>query len=100
MPIPQILLRRSNLRGFSGASWIEAEEIKLSKYVQDRLSGLKSVVLLGRGSGGDASGKHLPIFSFLIRCGDRFLHFHFVTALLNDLFGIQSRGLLKLFLTH
>ena len=35
---------------------------------------------------------HLPIFSFLIRCGVRFLHHNFVCALLNDLFGVQSRG--------
>ncbi|KAL7553131.1 hypothetical protein ACHAWF_016393 [Thalassiosira exigua] len=37
-------------------------------------------------------GRHLPVFSFLIRCGRRFLHYNFVCALLNDLFGIQSRG--------
>jgi selenocysteine lyase/cysteine desulfurase len=35
---------------------------------------------------------HLPIFSFLIRCGKRFLHYNYVCALLNDVFGIQSRG--------
>ena len=35
---------------------------------------------------------HLPIFSFLIRWGQRFLHFNYVCAVLNDLFGIQSRG--------
>ena len=35
---------------------------------------------------------HLPIFSFLLRRGARFLHHNFVCALLNDLFGIQSRG--------
>ena len=35
---------------------------------------------------------HLPIFSFLIRKGHRFLHHNFVCALLNDLFGVQSRG--------
>lgn len=35
---------------------------------------------------------HLPIFSFLIRCGERFLHYNYVCAVLNDLFGIQSRG--------
>lgn len=35
---------------------------------------------------------HLPIFSFLIRCGNRFLHYNYVCALLNDVFGIQSRG--------
>lgn len=34
----------------------------------------------------------MPIFSFLIRAFDRFLHFHFVSVLLNDLFGIQCRG--------
>lgn len=37
-------------------------------------------------------GRHLPIFSFLIRCGKRFLHYNYVCAILNDLFGIQSRG--------
>jgi len=35
---------------------------------------------------------NLPIFSFLVKCGSRFLHYNFVCALLNDLFGIQSRG--------
>ena len=37
-------------------------------------------------------GRHLPIFSFLIRCGKRFLHYNYVCAILNDIFGIQSRG--------
>jgi selenocysteine lyase/cysteine desulfurase len=37
-------------------------------------------------------GRHLPIFSFLIRCGRRFLHYNYVCAILNDMFGIQSRG--------
>lgn len=36
--------------------------------------------------------QHIPIFSFLIRCGKRFLHYNFVCAILNDVFGIQSRG--------
>jgi tRNA(Ile)-lysidine synthase TilS/MesJ/selenocysteine lyase/cysteine desulfurase len=35
---------------------------------------------------------HLPIFSFLIKCGPRFLHYNYVCAILNDVFGIQSRG--------
>jgi selenocysteine lyase/cysteine desulfurase len=38
------------------------------------------------------NNKHLPIFSFLIQWGRRFLHFNYVSAILNDLFGIQSRG--------
>ena len=38
------------------------------------------------------AGRHLPILSFLIRCGRRFLHYNYVCAVLNDVFGIQSRG--------
>jgi len=36
----------------------------------------------------------LPIFSFVIEHeqSDRLLHHNFVSVLLNDLFGIQSRG--------
>jgi len=37
-------------------------------------------------------GRHLPVLSFLIRCGKRFLHYNYVCAILNDVFGIQSRG--------
>jgi selenocysteine lyase/cysteine desulfurase len=81
--------------------WIEREEAWLDGYVHRRLGAHPAMVLLGRdsivGAGADTtpsgpSGSHLPIFSFLIRAGRRFLHFHFVTALLNDLFGVQSRG--------
>jgi selenocysteine lyase/cysteine desulfurase len=34
----------------------------------------------------------LSIVSFVVRNGNRYLHHNFVVALLNDLFGIQSRG--------
>ncbi len=34
----------------------------------------------------------LSIVSFLVRHHERFLHYNFVVALLNDLFGIQARG--------
>jgi selenocysteine lyase/cysteine desulfurase len=47
-----------------------------------------NIVMLG----GPSGGQHLPIFSFLVRCGRRFLHYNYVCALLNDVFGIQSRG--------
>ena len=36
--------------------------------------------------------QYLPISSFLIKCGSRFLHYNYVCTILNDLFGIQSRG--------
>ena len=35
---------------------------------------------------------HIPVFSFMISFGDKFLHPNYICALLNDLFGIQSRS--------
>ena len=46
-----------------------------------------NLVLLGHDE-----NAHLPIFSFLVHCGERFLHYNYVCAILNDVFGIQSRG--------
>ena len=37
------------------------------------------------------SEPHIPVFSFMISFGGKFLHPNYVCALLNDLFGIQSR---------
>lgn len=75
------------------AQWIENEETKLSKYAEERFRiEADRIVLLGRPSEVNNEAKQLPIFSFLIRSGSRFLHHNFVCALLNDLFGIQSRG--------
>lgn len=80
-----------HLHASIGREWIEKEELRVSESVYVQLSSLSRVVLLGRPSE-FSNGKHLPIFSFLIRFGERFLHYNFVCALLNDLFGIQSRG--------
>ncbi len=41
---------------------------------------------------GSHQADRLSIVSFVIRHGDRFLHHNYVVALLNDVFGIQSRG--------
>ena len=41
---------------------------------------------------GDTSAPRLSIISFVIRHGAGYLHHNYVVALLNDLFGIQSRG--------
>ena len=42
---------------------------------------------------GDHEHERLSIVSFVIRCeGGRYLHHNYVVALLNDMFGIQSRG--------
>jgi selenocysteine lyase/cysteine desulfurase len=54
----------------------------------DRLRGVRNLELVGRYDSADLT----PIISFNIRHGDRILHPKFVTKLLNDLFGIQSRA--------
>lgn len=41
---------------------------------------------------GNPESDRLSIVSFVVRHGDRRLHHNYVVALLNDLFGIQSRG--------
>lgn len=41
---------------------------------------------------GNPDAWRLSIVSFMVRHGARYLHHNFVVALLNDLFGIQSRG--------
>ena len=41
---------------------------------------------------GNLEAERLSIVSFVIRDGPRYLHHNFVVAVLNDLFGIQSRG--------
>ncbi|HKK92551.1 MAG TPA: hypothetical protein VJ925_03920, partial [Longimicrobiales bacterium] len=41
---------------------------------------------------GNPESDRLSIVSFVIRYGDHHLHHNFVVAVLNDLFGIQSRG--------
>ena len=72
------------------SSWIEQEEFRISKQIENRILECPELVLLGRSSTGN--GQHLPIFSFLVRYGDYYLHHNFVCALLNDLFGVQARG--------
>jgi selenocysteine lyase/cysteine desulfurase len=59
----------------------------VSRFLKEQAPNL---VLLG--SNDDGGQNKLPIFSFLIRWGKRFLHYNYVCAVLNDVFGIQSRG--------
>jgi selenocysteine lyase/cysteine desulfurase len=71
-----------------GPERIARREEELCRLAHARLSGHPSIQLMG-----DVSPEHrLPIFSFTIRVGTSWLHPRFVTTLLNDLFGIQSRA--------
>ncbi len=71
-----------------GAQTIHEKEIFINKRVLDRLLKLENLFLLGN--------NNLPkvsIFSFVIKSKKgKILHSNFVTQLLNDLFGIQSRA--------
>ena len=67
---------------------IEQREKELAAYAYSRLSTNPRLVLMG-----DVGPEHrLPIFSFNVRVGSSWLHPRFIAALLNDLFGIQSRA--------
>ena len=41
---------------------------------------------------GSCDAERLSIVSFVVRQGSRYLHHNYVVALLNDVFGVQSRG--------
>ncbi|HEY9593790.1 MAG TPA: aminotransferase class V-fold PLP-dependent enzyme, partial [Spirochaetia bacterium] len=71
-----------------GVDRIERREEELAARAYERLSAHPGIALMG-----DVGPEHrLPIFSFNIRIGSSWLHPRFVTTLLNDLFGIQSRA--------
>ncbi|KUF87110.1 Methionine aminopeptidase [Phytophthora nicotianae] len=72
-----------------GSKKIMAQERCHVQRVRESLGGNKHIVLLGRHND---KVDQLPIFSLMVRYGDRFLHHNFVCALLNDLFGVQARG--------
>ena len=64
----------------------EREESFIQRAIE-RWEGSPDIEVLG-----SHSLARLSIVSFVVRHADRYLHHNFVVALLNDLFGIQSRG--------
>ena len=77
----------SALKQAVGADLIQAREQRFLRRALDRWRANPNLELLG-----DLEAPRLPIVSFRIRHGDRYLHHELVVALLNDLFGIQARG--------
>jgi selenocysteine lyase/cysteine desulfurase len=71
-----------------GPERIEERERELARRAMERLRAHPAIELIGNPD----PDKRIPIFSFNIRVGDSYLHARFVTLLLNDLFGIQSRA--------
>ena len=71
-----------------GAGVIRAQEERLLRRAVAAWSAVPEIEILG-----NLSAERLSIVSFVVhRPGGRYLHHNFVVALLNDLFGIQSRG--------
>ena len=67
---------------------IEAREAMMIRRALERLGAHPAVQLIGNPD----PSKRIAILSFNIRLGSSYLHPRFVTLLLNDLFGIQSRA--------
>jgi Aminotransferase class-V len=70
-----------------GAGAIQALERSFIRRAMDSWGANPNIELLG-----NLQAERLSIVSFVVRHGGRYLHHNFVVALLNDLFGIQSRG--------
>jgi len=75
------------LKGAVGSDNIKAREEDMTNRAIDSWSGNPNIEVLG-----NHDADRLSIVSFVVRYGSRYLHHNFVVALLNDLFGVQSRG--------
>jgi selenocysteine lyase/cysteine desulfurase len=76
------------LKEMLGPERIAAHESGLARRAHAALCAHPGIDLIG----GVGPENRLPIFSFNVRVGSSWLHPRFVTTLLNDLFGIQSRA--------
>lgn len=72
-----------------GCDTIKKRDCELGALVAAKLSSHPKIMLLGPEWRYEA---RLPIVAFVIRHGSRLLHYNFVSAVMNDVFGIQTRG--------
>ncbi len=70
-----------------GLDLIRAREQELIGLALERLNRHPNITILG-----NLEAERLSIVSFAVRRDGRYLHHNLVVAILNDLFGIQSRG--------
>jgi selenocysteine lyase/cysteine desulfurase len=76
------------LKDAVGVDVIRAHEHRFIRRAIDRWAAHPNIEILG-----NLDAERLSILSFVVRRpGGKYLHHNFVVALLNDLFGIQSRG--------
>ncbi len=76
------------LKARLGEEAIEARERGLTRRVLERLGRVSEIEIVGNLE----PDNRIAILSFIVRAGESYLHPRFVTQLLNDLFGIQSRA--------
>ncbi len=77
-----------DLKDAIGIDNIESKELEYTTRALERLSKHSKIKILGPID----PENRIPIVSFMIKQGNKDLHPKFVTKLLNDLFGIQSRA--------
>jgi selenocysteine lyase/cysteine desulfurase len=70
-----------------GTDLIESREREFWQRARARWASEDNIEILG-----DLDAERLSIVSFQVRAGEKYLHHNFVSALLNDLFGIQARS--------
>jgi len=75
------------LKDAVGPAVIRDREEALIERALERWAGVPGLEVLG-----SKEAPRLSIVSFVVRHGHRYLHHNYVVALLNDLFGVQSRG--------
>lgn len=75
------------LKDAVGAETIKQREEEMTTRAIESWSQNPNIEILG-----NPKAERLSIVSFVVRYGSRYLHHNFVVAVLNDLFGIQSRG--------
>lgn len=85
------------LRNDLGISDIYTKSLEIFDYCHGRLSRIKNLEILNAGSettSKNSTTNDLPIFSFLIKDEESslYLHHNYVSTLLNDLFGLQTRS--------
>ncbi len=76
------------IRGKITDDLIITKEKELNSYIANELNNISNLFILGDN---DTTEK-IPIYSFVIKFSGKIFHYNFISSLLNDLFGIQSRG--------
>ncbi|KAJ3070531.1 hypothetical protein HDU98_006481 [Podochytrium sp. JEL0797] len=79
------------IKGMLTAEFIQERCFAWSRYAMERLHAAPNLITLGPPS---SAVNKLPVFSVMIKSPveDQFLHFHFVSKILSDVFGVQSRS--------